>query len=79
MRLPKQLWVWPDDEEWHHCGVETDGDVMYVRYDVVKELIDVVDVCTCGSGPEFRDVNLRFHSANCSKHTATMLRAKLLS
>ena len=33
-----------------------------------------VDICNCGSGPEFRPVDMRYHAATCSKHLATMIR-----
>lgn len=35
----------------------------------------VADVCTCGSGPEFRAVNMRYHATGCLMHIATMIRA----
>ncbi len=40
-----------------------------------EEAAKVADICTCGSGPEWRSENMRYHAANCSKHIATMIRA----
>lgn len=40
-----------------------------------EEAAKVVDVCTCGSGPEFRPVNMRFHSNTCQKHLASLISA----
>lgn len=41
----------------------------------VEEVIKLVDVCTCGSGPEFRSVAMRYHPASCQSHMATLIRA----
>ena len=40
-----------------------------------EEVLKVVDVCTCGSGPEFRAVNMRYHAIGCSTHIATLIRS----
>jgi hypothetical protein len=46
-----------------------------------RDLIDreaairLINVCTCGSGPEFRPVAMRYHTGNCQTHLATMIRA----
>lgn len=43
----------------------------------VEDALKAVDVCSCGSGPEFRPVDQRYHLASCSKNIATMARALL--
>lgn len=43
----------------------------------VEDALKAIDVCSCGSGPEFRPVDQRYHLASCSKNIATMARALL--
>jgi hypothetical protein len=40
-----------------------------------ERLIKEIDYCTCGSGPEWRSVNMRYHQAGCQVFVATMIRA----
>jgi hypothetical protein len=44
----------------------------------VEAAAKLLDVCNCGSGPEFRSVNMRHHIVTCSIHLATIIRSALL-
>lgn len=38
---------------------------------------NLIDHCTCGSGPEFRALHMRHHVATCHIHMAALIRAKV--
>jgi hypothetical protein len=40
----------------------------------IERAAKAMDVCTCGSGPEFRAINMRHHVVCCLMHVATMIR-----
>lgn len=54
------------------ASVPAEGEVVLVDREVAAR---IVDICNCGSGPEFRAVNMRYHALSCSTHLATLIRA----
>lgn len=80
------LTKWKDAEvSCGRCGFNAPFDVWQSRgvgavpadEDLVRraDVVQMLDVCTCGSGPGFRPVGMRYHAATCQTHLATFARA----
>lgn len=58
----------------HICSA-ADKLVTATRESEQERCAKIAEICSCGSGPEFRPMNQRFHSINCSIHIAALIRS----
>ena len=49
---PKKIWMDSDGAAWEHYSEE---DALYIRSDIVDELVVALQICLAGNGYEFDD------------------------